>query len=503
MTDRPGWPNGGDDHVDPDNDTEVLTGEPLDALFQVETSGEVDADLGDGEDPPTGLPGATFAVDQQLGETLPPELREAASPPPAAPSPPPEEVAPPATAPQTFETLDVAPEIDVTDPGFTAEDIAEIDLDPVVPVASPDDTDDSPAADADDAVGDFLPPEDPGSQPDEIDWAKLAGEDYVGSSTSEYEGLAAELQRTRHEAREQMAVSANMPGMESSLVGLEDVTGEAVVAAPEERSGSMTDLGLRIATGVGLMALFLASLAWPPALAMLAVAVFALAASEFYAVLVRTGHHPLSVFGLLGVLGCLVGSWIWGVAAIPVALIATIIAVALFYGMSAPRPETLRDASLTVVGAAWIGGFGAFALPIAASDDYVWLIAAVVLIVVALDVGQYFVGKRFGRRPMSPVISPKKTVEGLMGGAIFALAVAAGLSFFGPFDIKSALVLAIAAIIFGPLGDLAVSSIKRRIGVKDMGIVLPGHGGLLDRIDALLFVIPAAWVVYSATGLIA
>ena len=85
---------------------------------------------------------------------------------------------------------------------------------------------------------------------------------------------------------------------------------------------------------------------------------------------------------------------------------------------------------------------------------------------------------------------------------MLAAAMAFALSFFGPFDIANVMLLAAAAVALGPFGDLAVSSIKRRIGVKDMGTVLPGHGGILDRIDALLFVIPAAWVVYTATGLI-
>ena len=141
-------------------------------------------------------------------------------------------------------------------------------------------------------------------------------------------------------------------------------------------------------------------------------------------------------------------------------------------------------------------------MPIIASDDYVWLIGGAVVLVVAMDVGQYFSGRTFGRRPLAPVISPKKTVEGLVGGALITLVIGFGLSFLGPFSRMSALLLAGAAVGMGPLGDLAVSSIKRQIGVKDMGTLLPGHGGILDRIDALLFVVPAAWVVYSATGLI-
>lgn len=459
-------------HPDPDSATEVFTGDPVDALFQVETSGEDDEEPAEGQEAPTGADVVSFAIDPQLGETIPPELRM------------------PTPLPLETEELDLEAdiELDPTDPGFTADDLA----------AMPPEARDEPAPVE---VESADRPDTPRPPAQEVDWDKLASQDYVGSSTSEYQGLAAEVSRTRHEELEQSAVSASMPGMDAGLVGLEDVTGRPAPPADVERTGH-PDLGIRIVTGVLLMALFLGSLLWPAALAVLAIVVFGLAASEFYAVLVRTGHHPLSVFGLLGVAGCLVGAWIWGATAIPVALIATVIAIALFYGTTAPRANTLRDASLTLLGTAWIGGFGALALPIITSEDYGWLIAGVVLIVVALDVGQYFTGRRLGKRPLAPVVSPKKTVEGLVGGALLAILVAAGLSFFGPFDRFDLLLLAVAAIVMGPIGDLAVSSIKRRIGVKDMGIVLPGHGGILDRIDALLFVIPAAWVVYNVTGLI-
>jgi phosphatidate cytidylyltransferase len=112
------------------------------------------------------------------------------------------------------------------------------------------------------------------------------------------------------------------------------------------------------------------------------------------------------------------------------------------------------------------------------------------------------VGRRFGKRQLAPRISPKKTVEGLAGGVVVAVAVGAVLGNFGPFELTDGLLLGAIVAVAGPLGDLAVSVVKRAIGVKDMGAILPGHGGVLDRIDAMIFVIPAAWVVYSWMGLI-
>ncbi len=448
------------------DDDGTFTGDPLDALFEVEISGEADDETD--REPPEAAPHPASSFDPDLD--LP----------------------------------------DPTDPGFTSADLAAFDdeespgpLQWDLPAGW--DVDESPTPRAgDDRIEDDAPqPPHPGPPPppQEVDWDKLAGEDYTSSSTQEYLGLAAELEAAREEDTEQIAVAASIPGVDTGVVGLDDVLGEAPAAAPDTGHG-LAELGLRIATGVGLLLLFFLSLLWPAGIAVLALVVFGLAAGEFYAVLIRAGHHPLSVFGLLGVVGCLIGAWIWGVVAIPISLIAVLVAVALFYGLASPRSDTLQDASLTVVVAAWVGGLGAFALPIIADADYRWLIAGIVVTVAATDVAQYFAGRRFGRRPLAPVISPKKTVEGWLGGVAAALVVGVALSFVGPFDRMSALLLAGAAIVFGPIGDLAVSMVKRIIGVKDMGTVLPGHGGILDRIDALLFVIPAAWVVFRATGLV-
>lgn len=90
-----------------------------------------------------------------------------------------------------------------------------------------------------------------------------------------------------------------------------------------------------------------------------------------------------------------------------------------------------------------------------------------------------------------------------MGGIVLATGMAIGLSFvewFAPLDLRGALFLAGIVVTLGPFGDLAVSMLKRQVGVKDMGSILPGHGGVLDRIDALLFIIPAAYFVFSWLG---
>ncbi len=478
-------------------DIDISTGDPIEARFDVELSGELDpGDVPEEDEAPTGSDDASYAVGSQLGESVPPELRR---------------LEPPADELEPFELADP------TDPGFTRADLAGLEP-PAEPTA---DVIDLPVGPEPETPSDAIPDSAGGTgldaveREDELDdfglddagerplaWEAFSGDDYVGSSTQEYEGLAAELQRAKLEQHEPSAVAAAMPGIESGVVGLEDVTGEATPVI-DDAAPTLTDLSLRIATGLGLLALFFLSLLTPIALGLLATVVFTLAAIEFYATLLRKDHHPISLFGIGGVLGCLLGAWIWGVVAIPVAVIATLIAVALFYGTASPRRHTLRDASLTMLGTVWIGGFGAFALAVVSSDDYGWLITGVVVLVVAMDVGQFFAGRTLGRRPLAPVLSPKKTVEGLLGGAVITFAFGYVLSFFGPFTLSSAMALAAGAVVVGPLGDLAVSSMKRQLGIKDMGTLLPGHGGVLDRIDALLFFIPAAWIALRVTGLIA
>ena len=130
--------------------------------------------------------------------------------------------------------------------------------------------------------------------------------------------------------------------------------------------------------------------------------------------------------------------------------------------------------------------------------------AAATLLIVALvivsDSAQYYSGRAFGRHPLAPAISPKKTIEGAVGGLVFGtlLVVLAGSRVFPDAGRGSLVLLGVAGVVLGVCGDLFESRLKRTAGVKDSSSLLPGHGGMLDRIDALLFVAPAFYVYVLA-----
>ena len=118
------------------------------------------------------------------------------------------------------------------------------------------------------------------------------------------------------------------------------------------------------------------------------------------------------------------------------------------------------------------------------------------LCVVGVDTGGYVAGVLFGKHPLAPTISPKKTWEGSVGSVIFAVGVGVAMSVLvlgAPWYVG--VVLGIVTVIFGTLGDLLESMIKRDVGIKDMSSILPGHGGVMDRLDSMLVAAPAAWLV--------
>jgi phosphatidate cytidylyltransferase len=340
--------------------------------------------------------------------------------------------------------------------------------------------------------------------PAELDFTS---DEYLRGTTQEYQGLAEEVRRAATEEWELQAVAANLPGVESGLVGFGDVSGtvsdsEESYEAAEQAASS--DLAMRVGSAVVVFGLFLGSLLlggwWFTVFVILLMVV---AVGELYATLRTRGYRPLALFGLLGVVFMGVGAhnggpmpmggWAAGIAG----------ATVLFFSL-APRRHALSNTAVTIFGMSWVGLL-AFAILIAAGPRPVAHIFFIVIVIAINDIGGYFVGRSLGKRRLAPVLSPAKTVEGLVGGFLLGMAAAAVLAVFPPWEaigLERALVAAGLIGVFVPIGDLAESMVKRSLVVKDMGSVLPGHGGMLDRIDGFLFAVPAVYILFRGFGLL-
>ncbi len=118
-------------------------------------------------------------------------------------------------------------------------------------------------------------------------------------------------------------------------------------------------------------------------------------------------------------------------------------------------------------------------------------------VILTTDIGAYYVGSKFGKTPLCPVVSPKKTVEGAIGGGLFAIIMALIIGFIIHLDWYYSLITGVLVTVFAQLGDLSESLIKRDAGVKDSGNSLPGHGGFLDRVDSYMFSAPVAYYFFE------
>jgi phosphatidate cytidylyltransferase len=224
-----------------------------------------------------------------------------------------------------------------------------------------------------------------------------------------------------------------------------------------------------------------------------------LAAAEFYEALRRAGYHPATLVGLLGCVAIVPIAYDQGKDAFPMMLFLVVAFSLLWYLFEVMRARPLINVALTIMVFVYVGGFGAFAGLFLAADDGVGYILGIVLAVVAYDVVGWFVGSNMGRTPLMPRISPNKTVEGLLGGMaaafIVSILVSNTVSGWDQGGLLDGILLGLVIAVMAPLGDLVESMIKRDLGVKDLGTMLPGHGGIADRFDALLFVLPAAYYV--------
>jgi phosphatidate cytidylyltransferase len=129
-----------------------------------------------------------------------------------------------------------------------------------------------------------------------------------------------------------------------------------------------------------------------------------------------------------------------------------------------------------------------------------WLVVMIAGIVAAADIGGYFTGRKFGKRKLAQAVSPGKTLEGFAGGLVSNLALGAVVAYFSGSNICLLLAIVIPTSLFSVLGDLLESMVKRHAGVKDSGVILPGHGGILDRVDSITAAAPVFALALLASG---
>jgi phosphatidate cytidylyltransferase len=184
--------------------------------------------------------------------------------------------------------------------------------------------------------------------------------------------------------------------------------------------------------------------------------------------------------------------------ALPIAIAAALVALALVM-RERDLANALPRASLLLLGVVYVFGCWKCALPLRERGPH-WLMYALILNW-AGDAGAYYVGRAFGKHKMAPRVSPKKSWEGAAASVVVSAAVAgAYLAYFAGVAIPQAIALTVAANAAGQIGDLAESAMKRGAGVKDSGSLLPGHGGMLDRVDSTLFALPVIWAYLKMVG---
>jgi phosphatidate cytidylyltransferase len=251
----------------------------------------------------------------------------------------------------------------------------------------------------------------------------------------------------------------------------------------------------RILSGLLLFPAAVACILWSsPRVFAAVVCLLALAAAgEVYGLASACGVHPVWPTGLaataLAALTPSVGGAGVALGALALAGAGTLAWLAL---AGADPSGALARAGVTTLGAAYVGGLLAFALLLRQGPAGPTRVLAAALITWAGDIAAFYAGRAFGRRPLAPRISPGKTVEGAVVGLIAStLAAAAAGPWFWPGHLMVGATAGTLVGLAGQVGDLAESLLKRSLGAKDSGRLIPGHGGVLDRIDSLLFALPA------------
>ena len=239
--------------------------------------------------------------------------------------------------------------------------------------------------------------------------------------------------------------------------------------------------------------------------AILVTASLALAAGEAFAGFRTVGAHPATILGLTAVVTVCVSVYEKGLGAVGVVTALLVIFSFVWYLSAERMIDDVDGVGATIFVYAWVGVLGSFALLMISPHNFphkhgLAYVLGAVWLTVANDSGALFIGRWLGKRPLSPRLSPNKTIEGTIGGTVLTLLVGIiVLPMMHPWTMTHGLECAVAVAVVVPMGDLFESMFKRTLGVKDLGHLLPGHGGMLDRVDGLLFALPT---IYFMTHLL-
>ena len=275
---------------------------------------------------------------------------------------------------------------------------------------------------------------------------------------------------------------------------------------PEGAPGTRTpgragrDLPAAIGVGAGLGGLVLVTLHSPVRWTFVVVvaAAIALGVHEVVAALRRIGARPPKAPLVVGGTAMVALAYTAGADGLVLALALTVLGC-LAWRLADPAEGFLRDVAASAFTAAYVPFLAGFATLMAVPDDGALRVTAFIALVVCSDTGGYVAGVLLGKHPMAPTVSPKKSWEGF-AGSLLAAGTGGAIMFATMFDAAPLLgaVFGVAVVCTATLGDLGESMVKRDIGIKDMGTLLPGHGGVMDRLDSLLPTAPVAYVLLAA-----
>jgi len=225
----------------------------------------------------------------------------------------------------------------------------------------------------------------------------------------------------------------------------------------------------------------------------------ALCLSELYRLCLQPSAQPLTMgIGIVGCIALIIGPHFPNMVQ-PTLLTALVATLSIPLLVKMPLQQSLKEGAITMTGLLYIGLTLSYLVMIRLLPQGEWFLLFLLLVTWAADTGAYYVGRRFGKHKLAPIVSPGKTWEGAAAsgatgtllGAIYLPLVIPGLG------IPLACLIALVANAAGQVGDLAESALKRGAGVKDSGTILPGHGGVLDRLDSTMFTIPVLYVLVS------